>query len=162
MVFHWSLRDSKSPLVSRILLCILADFNNAVVWMVSTRPLISKFYCSCNNPLVTVPSANYNWYHRQLHVHSFFNSLARSRYLSLFSSLVLPCDEPECQSSLFGRFSFFFFFSFFSFLLTDTKSSCLAKIRWSVFISKSQSICVSLSSGRLLTCAHTICSYGQI
>ena len=36
MVFHWSLSDSKSPQVSRILLSILAVFNNAVVWMVST------------------------------------------------------------------------------------------------------------------------------
>ena len=42
MVFHWSLSDSKSPQVSRTLLSILAVLNNAVVWMVSTRPLISK------------------------------------------------------------------------------------------------------------------------
>ena len=31
MVFHWSLSDNKSPQVSRNLLGILADFNNAVV-----------------------------------------------------------------------------------------------------------------------------------
>ena len=42
MVFHWSLGDSKSPWVSRTLLSILADLNNAVVWMVSTRLLISS------------------------------------------------------------------------------------------------------------------------
>ena len=30
MVFHWSLGDSKSPRVS---MTILADLNNAVVWM---------------------------------------------------------------------------------------------------------------------------------
>ena len=34
--------DSKSTQVSRTLLSILADFNNAVVWVVSTCPLISK------------------------------------------------------------------------------------------------------------------------
>ena len=44
-----SLSDSKSHQVSRTLLSILADLNNAVVWMVSTRPFI--------NPLVTVSSA---------------------------------------------------------------------------------------------------------
>ena len=38
MIFHWSLRDSKSPQVSRTLLSILDVLNNAVVWMVSTRP----------------------------------------------------------------------------------------------------------------------------
>ena len=57
MVFHWSLRDSKSPQVSRILLSILADLNNAVVWMVSTPPLISKSSSPFINPFVTVPRA---------------------------------------------------------------------------------------------------------
>ena len=41
MVFHRSLSDSKSPQVSRILLSILANLNNTIVWMIS-RPLISK------------------------------------------------------------------------------------------------------------------------
>ena len=40
MVFHWSLSDTKSPQVSRILLSILADLNKDVVWMVSNRPPI--------------------------------------------------------------------------------------------------------------------------
>ena len=43
MVFHWSLNDSKSPQISRTLLSILTNLNNAVVWMVFTCPLISKF-----------------------------------------------------------------------------------------------------------------------
>ena len=34
MVFHWSLRDSKSPQISRTLLSNLCYLNNAVVWMV--------------------------------------------------------------------------------------------------------------------------------
>ena len=42
MVFHWSLSVSKSWQVSRTLLRILTDLNSAVVWMVSTHPLISK------------------------------------------------------------------------------------------------------------------------
>ena len=42
-VFHWSLSDSKSPQVSRTLLCILAVLNNVVVWMVS---IIIIFICT--------------------------------------------------------------------------------------------------------------------
>ena len=57
MVFHWSLSDSKSPKVSRPLLSILAVLNNAVVWMVSTRPPISKSSSPFSNPLVTFPNA---------------------------------------------------------------------------------------------------------
>ena len=48
--------DSKSPQVSRTLLSILAVLNNAVVWMVSTRPPTSKSSSPFSNPLVTVPN----------------------------------------------------------------------------------------------------------
>ena len=51
MVSHWSLRDNKSPQVSRTLLCILSDLYNAVVWMVSTYPLIYKSSSPFINPL---------------------------------------------------------------------------------------------------------------
>ena len=57
MVFHSVLSDSKSPQVSRTLLSFLADLNNAVVWMVSTRPVISKPSSPFNNPSLTVPRA---------------------------------------------------------------------------------------------------------
>ena len=57
LFFYWSLSDSKSPRLSRSLLAILADLNNAVFWMVSTRPLISKSSSPCTNPLVTMQSA---------------------------------------------------------------------------------------------------------
>ena len=49
MVFHSKLSDSKSPQASRTLLNILAVFNNAVVWMVSTRSLTSKSSRLFNN-----------------------------------------------------------------------------------------------------------------
>ena len=42
MIFHWSLTDSKSPQVFRILFSILVDYNNAVVLMVSFRFSISN------------------------------------------------------------------------------------------------------------------------
>ena len=54
---HWSLSDSKSPQVFRALFSILAVLNNAVVWMVSARPLISKSSSPFNNPLIIVPRA---------------------------------------------------------------------------------------------------------
>ena len=86
MVFHWSLSDSKSPQVSRTLLSILAVLNNAVIWMVSTRPPISKSSSPFSNPLVTVPNAPITiGIIFTCMFHSFFSSLARSRYLSFFS-----------------------------------------------------------------------------
>ena len=39
MVFHWSLSDSKSPNISRNFPSILADLNNALVWMIATCSL---------------------------------------------------------------------------------------------------------------------------
>ena len=54
MVSHQSLRDNKSPQVSRISLNILVDLNNAVVWIISTRSLVSVSSTFCINPLVTV------------------------------------------------------------------------------------------------------------
>ena len=48
MFFHWSLKDSKTPQVSRTLLGILADLNYTVVLIVSS-PFI--------NASVTVPRA---------------------------------------------------------------------------------------------------------
>ena len=81
MVFHWSLSDSKSPQISRTRLRILAVLRNVVVWIVSTRPPTSKSSRPFNNPLVIVPNAPIFTFM----FHSFFNSLARSRYLSFFS-----------------------------------------------------------------------------
>ena len=89
MVFHWSLSDSKCPQLSRTLFSILAVFNNAVIWMVSTRPPTSKSPRPFNYPLVIVPKAPITiGTIVTLIFHSFFNSLARSRYLSFFSHSV--------------------------------------------------------------------------
>ena len=48
MVSQWSLRNSKSPQLSRTLLSILVVPNNTVVWMVSTHP-----YIQINPPVYT-------------------------------------------------------------------------------------------------------------
>ena len=97
--------------------------NNAVVWMVSTRPLISKSSSSCCNPLVTLPSApiiigitvSFMFY-------SFFSSLARSTYLSLFFTFfhfypVVSRNGKVHYSA--GSPFFFFFFLFFFFFFVD-------------------------------------------
>ena len=88
MVFHWSLSCSKYPQVSRTLLSILAVLNNAVVWIVSTRPPTSKSSSPFNNPLFTVPKASIRIgiiVIFMFHSFFFFNSRKRSRYLSSFS-----------------------------------------------------------------------------
>ena len=71
--------------------------------------------------------------------HSFFNSLARSRYLSLFShsfSFILWSAETAKSTIL----------QILCFLLIIIRSGLRAEIRWSVCISKShRSLCVSFS-----------------
>ena len=117
--------------VSRTLLSILAVFNNAVVWMVSTRPPTSKASRPFNNPLVTVPKAPITiGIIVTFMFHIIFNSLARSRYLSLFShsfSFIL-WSAGTAKST---------FLQIFFFLLIIIRSCLLAGIRWSVCISKS-------------------------
>ena len=86
MGFHWSLSDRKSPQFSRTFLSILANLTNAVVWMVAFRPVISKSSSPFINPLVTVSKAPIiSCINVTFMFHSFFNSRARSRYLSFFS-----------------------------------------------------------------------------
>ena len=126
MVSHWSLSDNKCPQVSRILLSILADLNNAVVRMVSTRPLISKSSSPYNNPLVVVTRSPITiGITVTFMFHSFFSSLSISRYLSIFPPflLILLCGQSGQQSPKFSKFSLFFFF------FTITRSGRLAEIR---------------------------------
>ena len=72
--------------VSLTLLSILANLDNTVVWMVSTCPLISKSSSSFTNSLGIIPSAPITIGITVIFMFPrFFSSLARSRYLSLFS-----------------------------------------------------------------------------
>ena len=130
--------------VSWSLFSILAVFNNAVVSMVSTRPPTSKSSSPFNNPLDTVPKTPITiGIISTFMFHSFFNSLARSRYLSLFShsfSFIL-WSAGTAKSTILQIFFFFFFF-----LLIIIRSGLLAEIRWPVCMSKShRSLCVSFS-----------------
>ena len=84
-VFHWHLRD-KSHRVSWTLFSILADFDNTLVWMISTRSLISTSSSPCTNSLVTVPSTPITiGITVTFTFPSIFNSLESSWYLCLFS-----------------------------------------------------------------------------
>ena len=113
MVFHWSLSDSKSPQVSRTRLRILAVLSNAVIWIVSTRPPTPKSSRPFNNPLVIVPKAPITIDTIVAFMfHSFFNSFARSRYLSFFSHsfrFILWCAGTAKSTIL--QILFFFFLS---------------------------------------------------
>ena len=115
MVFLWSLSDCKSPQVSRTLFSILAVLSGAVVWIVSTRPPIPKSSRPFNNPLVIVPNAPITIGTIVTFMfHSFFNSLARSWYLSFFSFSFrfILWSAGTAKSTILKRLFFFLFFLF--------------------------------------------------
>ena len=152
MVFHWSLVDSKSPQVSRTLLSILTILNNAVVWIVSTRPPTSKSSSPFSNPLVTVPNTPITiGIIVTCMFNSFFNSLARSRYISFFShSFSFSLWSAGTAKSTILQVLFF--------LLIIIKSGLLARIWWSVCMLKSyRSLCMAFSrTGAGLSIYHFI------
>ena len=156
MVFHWSLSDSKSPQVFRTLLSFLAVRNNIVFWMVSTRPPTSKSSSPFSNPLVIVPNAPITiGIIVTCMFHSFFNSLARSRYLSFFShsfSFILWSAGTATLTILQVLF----------FLLIIIRSGLLAEIRYPCVCPSPIGVYVCYFLGQVLGCAYTICLNGQI
>ena len=157
MVFHWSLSNSKSPQVSRTLLSILVVLNNAVVWMISTRPLLSKSSSPFNNPLVTKPKASIKiGIIVPFMFHSFFNFLARLRYLSFFShSFGFILWSAGTAKSTILKILFYFYWILWGlvfWLRFGDPSVCQSP--------KGVYVCHFLRE--LLGCAYTICSYYQI
>ena len=141
MVFQWNLSDSKSPQVSRTLLSILSVLNNAVVWMVSTRPPTSKSSSPFSNPLAyNTKSTNYIWYNCHLHVPQFFQFPRKVEVFILlftffqFYSVVIQYNKVlNFANCLF-------------FLLIIISSGLLAEIRLSNHMSKSHwSLCMLFS-----------------
>ena len=119
MVCHWSLSDSKSPQVFRTLLSNRAVLNDAVVWMVSTRPLISKSFSPFNNLLATVPKTPITINVTSM-FHSFFFPVPQQGqgiYPSFHFLSILLHGQSRQQSPQFCRFSFLFLFRFFFFFL---------------------------------------------
>ena len=166
MVFHWSLGDSKSPQISRTLLSILADLNNAIVWMVFTCPLISKSSSLWINPFVTVLNALITIVSPSLSCSTvFFQFFSKVKiFISLFTffqfyTVVGRNDKVHYTAGSLLSFFFFFFF----FLLTLTGSGRLAEIRWSICISKSQwTLCVSFSRTDSKLCIYHLFVWSNI
>ena len=127
MVFHWSLSDRKSPQVSRTLLSILAVLNNAVLWMVSTRPPTSKSSSPLNNPLVTVPKAPITiGIIVTFTFHSFFQFYSKVEvFILLFTFFQFyPVVSRDRKVENFANFLFFFLL-----LLIIIRFGLLAEIR---------------------------------
>ena len=165
MVFHWRLCDNKSPQVFRTLLSILAVFNNAAVWMVSTRLPTSKSSRPFNNPLVTVPKAPITiGIIVTFMFRSFFNSLARSECLSLFShSFSFILWSTGIAKSTILQIFFFFFFFFFFLLLIIIMSGLRAEIRRSICISKShRCLCVYFSRTGAGLCIYHLLAWSNL
>ena len=138
VIFYWNLNDSKSPQISRTLLSILADLNCAVVWIVLIHLPISNSSSCLFKPLESVPSTPITI---GITVNFMFHS-----FLSFFSKV-------QVLVSLFTFFNFHtvvwwdskvhYTASFLFFLLIISSSGLLARIRWSVCISKSKrSLCI--------------------
>ena len=161
MVFRRRLSDSMSPQVSRTLLSILADLNNAVVWMVSTPPLISKSSSLCTNFLVTVSSAPITiGITITCMFHSFFSSLARSRYLSLFSlSFCFTMWSAGTAKSTIRQALCFFFFFFFFFYWLSLDLVVWPRLDYPFVFQNTREFYAFHFPGRILGCAYTICSY---
>ena len=147
--------DSKSPHVSRTFLSILADFSNVVVWMVLILSLILNSSSLLSKPLGIIPSApTIIGITVTLIFHSFFTSLVRSKYFSVFSisfiltAVVWNVKIYKLVNSLF-------------LLLIKNRSILLADIRWSIRISKSQRI-LFITFSRMDVCAYIILLYGQV
>ena len=142
--------DSKSPQISRTLFNILVDLNNAVVWTVSTCPVISKSSSPCTNPLETIPRAPIT-----IDIIITF----------MFHSFSIPQQGVKVLIPLFTLFNFtlqqrpqFCKFSLFCRLLWDL-------VIWSrfgdLFVSQNLTgVCASHFPGQILGCAYG-CSYGQ-
>ena len=101
-------------------------------------------------------STNYNWSHRHLSCSIvFFNSRARSSYLSLFSlSFDFTLWSAGTAKSTICKFSFFC-------------SLLLGLLVWprlgDPFASQNfRGVCVCRSPGQILACVYTMYSYGQI
>ena len=156
MVFHWSLSDSKSPQVSRTHLSILAVLSNADIWIVSTHPPISKSSRPFNNPLVTVPNAQNTIGTIVTFIfHSFFISLARSRYLSFFSLLSYMKKIKRKHFWILSRVCFEICCHFFDLLFYIQSLSILNLMFMKYFISHSKKI-ISFSLTSLTNCLESV------
>ena len=111
MVFHWSLIDCKSFQVSKTLLRILADLDNAVVWMISICPPTSNSFSPFINSLVSVPRAPITiGINVTFMFHSFFQFPSKVHVLILLFPLFKYYSVVSRDSKLHNPLSSLFFF----------------------------------------------------
>ena len=159
MVFHWGLSDSKSPQVSRTLLSILAVFNNAIVWMVSTRPPTSKSSRPFNNPLLTVPKAPITIGTIVTFMfHSFFFQFSSKIKVLILLFTFFQFYSVVSRDSKVDNFASSLFF-----LLIIIRSGLLAEIRGFGCMSKShRSLCVSFSRTGAELCIYHLLVWSNL
>ena len=132
MVCYCNLRKSNSLQVSTTPLSNLADLNNAVDWIVSTHPIISKSSSPYVNPLVTIPTVTFTF----KSIFQLFWEINVYFSLSAFSQFhPVLCRNINFYHSVC---SLVFYFDY-------NVSGHMAKIRRAACNSKSQFFCVSFS-----------------
>ena len=142
MVFHWSLRDIKSPQVSRTLLSFLGNLNDSVVRMVLA--LAKSLGMVSSSPITIGITVNFMF-------HNFFSFLARSKDVSIFtfSLIFTPWFAGTTKSTIRGVL-FWWFFLLSLDLIFWTKSGDLFVFQ------NHREFCVSHFPGRIIVCAYTI------
>ena len=142
--------SSKSPLVSGTPLSILADCKEAVIWILLFLSLTDPLQILrglLESPITIGITVTFMF-------HSFFSSLARTRYsfkLSFYSAVSWNGKVTIQPVLISSFFSFFFFWSLSLSLVVWLRTRDL-------FVSQNP----SHSPGRVPEYAFTICSYGQI
>ena len=149
MVCHWSLSDSKSSQVSKVFqyssrsqqCCSLDGADPSSDFQLFQSPF--QVFEDCSK------RANYNWYPPPI-FHNLLRSLARSKYLYLFS-LSLNFTQWSARRAEFSRRQVVLFFSHIS----------LGQVFWprssDLFESQNPSESyASYSLGRILVCPYTI------
>ena len=156
MVFRWCLRDSKSPQDSTTLLSILVDLSNAVVWMVSTLPAISKSSSPLTNPLVTVQRAPITvGINVTCMFQSFFQFPSKVQVLTLLS-IFLQLYSVVIRDSKFDNSASSFFVVVVDYYKVWPRLG--DPFLWQNPIG----VCASHSPRGILGCAYIIFSYGQM
>ena len=155
MVSRWSESDRKSSQVcSNLIIIIMADVINAVVWMVFSLLIFKSSLFS--NPLAIVPRAPIRVSIAVTFVfYGVFCSLARSRY----SALLLVSFHFTLWPSETANFTFHLVLFFCWRLKVLVVRARLGDF----FVSQNpRELCTSHSPGRIPGCAYIICLYGQI
>ena len=167
MLSHWSLSDNKSPQVSKTLLSILADHKNAVVWMVSTHPLISKSSSLYTNPFVTVPRASIIIdIIATFMFHSFFQIPSNVEvFIPLFTFFQfhsVVCRDSKVHNFTSSGFFFCFCFCFYNYKIWSSGRYSVIRLYlislYACFPSQLVVFHLSLSDGKSLQVSRTVLS----